>query len=68
MNSKRGTETNKDDAEIKQEPNGFHDLTDRERLAIVTAGDFMANTPVDFLLRSVEVFPTRPAVAWRWSR
>lgn len=37
MNSKRGTETNKDDAEIKQEPNGFHDLTDRERLAIVTA-------------------------------
>ncbi|CAI2933116.1 AMP-binding protein [Aminobacter niigataensis] len=25
----------------------------------------VALTPVDFLLRSVEVFPTRPAVAWR---
>ncbi len=37
MNSKRGTETNKGDAGMKPAPDGFHDLTDRERLAIVTA-------------------------------
>lgn len=37
MNSKRGTETTKDDAGMEQETDGFHDLTDRERLAIVTA-------------------------------
>lgn len=36
MNSKRGTETAQDDAGMKPEPDGFHDLTDRERLAIVT--------------------------------
>lgn len=37
MNSKRGTETAQDDGGMKPEPDGFHDLTDRERLAIVTA-------------------------------
>ncbi|MEN9475288.1 MAG: hypothetical protein RIS48_2010 [Pseudomonadota bacterium] len=37
MNSKRGTETNKGDAGMEPAPDGFHDLTDRERLAIVTA-------------------------------
>ncbi len=37
MNSKRGTETIQDDAGMKPEHDGFHDLTDRERLAIVTA-------------------------------
>lgn len=37
MNSKRGTETTQDDAGMKPDPDGFHDLTDRERLAIVTA-------------------------------
>lgn len=37
MNSKRGTATSQEDAGMKPEPDGFHDLTDRERLAIVTA-------------------------------
>jgi hypothetical protein len=37
MNSKRGTETTQDENGMEPEPNGFHDLTDRERLAIVTA-------------------------------
>ena len=37
MNSKRGTETTQDDAGMKPKPDDLHDLTDRERLAIVTA-------------------------------
>jgi hypothetical protein len=37
MNFQLGTETTMDDAGMKPAPDGFHDLTDRERLAIVTA-------------------------------
>lgn len=37
MNSKSGTTTTRETVDMETEATGFHDLTDRERLAIVTA-------------------------------